>query len=221
MASGSFVGITRFQVPGGANGRGAYRFEESRAMWDTADALYRRVFAALGMPLAEGSRVHDGPAAEVWDRRLGIDVGLRTAGGRALTVQEKFLTTDFNTVTVEYMNDHDRNVPGDWFNERAQLYFVGYVNAATAAWRRWIFLHWSNVVVETEVDGGLQWGLRVNGRDGARASFRYIDMAALPPWCVLASSDMRMFRETQEDERPVAQGSPVGQGDEAARSKIR
>lgn len=212
MGSGDIVGITRFSITGGAGGRGAYRFDDSRRLWPAADALYRRVFAGVGLPLAAGSRTVEGGAgsvAEAWDRHLGIDVGLRTASGRLLTLQEKFLTTAFDTVTIEYMNDHERGVPGDWFNMRAQLYFVGYAEPETAAWRRWIFLHWSNVVAETEVEGGLEWSLRVNGRDGARASFRYIGMDAFPPWCVLASSDMRMF---QADGRPVATASYAGQG---------
>ncbi len=194
MPYNGVFGITRFDIGRATNGRGGYRFENSAACWEMADALYRRIFAAGGMPLAERERVVTSVAtgsvgtAELYDRHLGIDVVLRLANGRALTLQEKFLTTTFNTVTVEYMNDAARGVPGDWFSMKTQLYFVGYVDQATMTWRRWLLLNWPAVVIQTE-RGALVWEERVNQNDAARASFRYAPMASFPASCVVASSE--------------------------------
>lgn len=204
MGYNGVFGITRYHITAATAGRGGYRFEESADCWALADALYRRVFAAVGMPLAHGSRLVESVpnggvgTADLFDRHLGVDVALRLAGGRKLTLQEKFLTTDFETVTVEYMNDAARGLEGDWFTMLPHLLFVGYVDAARATWRRWIVLHWSAVVAETE-QGSIRWQERANGRDGARASFRYAPFDAFPPWCVLASS-----KTTPLAEQPAA-----------------
>lgn len=219
MSSGAF-GITRYQINRRVNGAGGYRFDESEKVWPLADQLYRRVFAESEMPLAEGSYVLRGvpnggvDTATLFDRYLGIDVTFRLQNGRKLTLQEKFLTTTYDTVTVEYMNDPSRGIRGDWFNMLAQLLFVGYVNRPAMEWRSWILLDWAAVVRKTE-QGEIVWQERANRHDNAKANFLYAPMADFPEECVWASSAHLAYRRRaarREEEMARMGGLLSGQG---------
>ncbi len=199
MPYNGVVGITRYLMNRDRSGRGADRFDNSEACWGMADRLYRRVFTELGMPLADGRRALESVpnngvgTAEIFDRHLGIDMTLRLANGRKLTLQEKILTTTYDTVTVEYMNDPARGIQGDWFSMLTQLLFIGYVNQVAMEWRSWILLNWPAVVLAT-ARGAIPWQERSNKKDGAKANFLYAPMASIPEGCVWASSGHVAFR---------------------------
>jgi hypothetical protein len=50
-----------------------------------------------------------------------------------------------------------------------------------------VLLDWPRVVLATE-HGTLDWDENANQDGRARASFRYVKIKDIPPWCVIASS---------------------------------
>lgn len=123
------AGITRIHITDEVNGRGAWRFQKSRARQSAANQIYRKIFAGLGMPLLPGYEQIDCTMEEFvagYDHALGIDTIFTFESGNKAMAQEKFLYTKFQTVTVEYMQDWRRGIQGDWFNLRTDYYFTGY-----------------------------------------------------------------------------------------------
>lgn len=172
-------------------GRGAYRFHESQQLHSTANRLYRAVFAALKMPLLDGDaevRCSGSEFAAGYDRFLGVDVILSFANsGRTATLQEKFLFTTWNTITVEYQNDPRAQIPGDWFTMRAQYYFCGYDPQRRGILYPWMLVNFARLMEETD-RGAVIWHDRRNKRDGAKASFRYVAFEHVPTSCIVAKS---------------------------------
>lgn len=202
------AGITRINIIDEVRGRGAYRFTESRQMQPVANKLYREIFAKQGMPLAPGDEQIDCTRQEFeagYDYQLGIDVFLTFSDGTTDTLQEKFLTTRYETVTVEYMNDHENNVPGDWFHLRANYYFVGYYENS-ASFARYILLDWPETLRFTRQER-IPWDMGYNRRDGARASFKHTHFDNIPMACYVAKHfkngtslpvrDLRTYRNMQ------------------------
>ncbi len=103
-------------------------------------------------------------------------------------MQEKFLFTDYGTVTVEHCQDWLALEPGDWFKLKAQYYFVGYDSQGCMRLDPWVLLDWSRLQRAT-AQSRIRWRLRGNRADGARASFMYVQFADLPPDVIAASSD--------------------------------
>ena len=201
------TGITRVEITDSVNGRGASRFRDSQARWGMADDLYRHIAHRLDMPLKSGSdavcySLDEARAALDWE--MGIDVILSFENGMEITMQEKFLLTTFRTVTVEYMNDPIRGMEGDWFTLKANWYFVGYDEGKDMRWNRWIMLNWPATKVLT-AQGKIPWQERLNGRQGARASFRYAPMNAFPPECVIAYSGYPQYRPYPHMPAPARQ----------------
>jgi hypothetical protein len=172
----------------GMSGPGAWRFTESEKRWPAADAIYRNVFAALGMPLADGDivkLVDKGDYRASFDGEFGVDIIIRTARGHRLTLQEKLLSYHKQTVTVEYMQDWRNQVRGDWFTLACQYYFVGYHDKNERTLHSWILLNWPEVRRLSE-QMRIQWKEGRNKEDGARSSFLFEDFQKFPPSCVLA-----------------------------------
>lgn len=187
------VGITRFNITDEVKGRGAWRFKEAKKRWPAANSLYQEIFAALGMPLLPGEEVIECVKAEFeagYDYQLGIDVILRPVVGGESTLQEKFLFTDFNSVTVEHCQDWLTLEPGDWYRLKAQYYFVGYDAKQHLRFDPWILLDWSRLQRATAQDR-IPWRLRGNDKDkdGARASFLYVKFEKVPPDVIVACSN--------------------------------
>ena len=197
------AGITRIAINEKPTGPGSQRFRDAEKLWETAAALYRDVFASKGMPLREGYEKLSTPFAAFeagYDHALGIDVFLLFDSGMESTIQEKFLFTRYNTVTVEYMQDWRKEIQGDWFNLRAQYYFTGYrYDPKVIAFDRWILLDWPACQRATAAEEIL-WQERCNQNDGARASFKYFPMTDFPPSCVIA--------EGSDYHLPVVDASP-------------
>ena len=185
------IGITRFNITDEIKGTGKWRFEDSKKRWPAANALYRKIFAALGMPLLPGEEIIDCTKAEFeagYDYKLGIDVILRLVAGGESTLQEKFLFTDFDTVTIEHCQDWLKLERGDWFNLKAQYYFVGYDPTGCLQFDPWVLLDWPRLQRVT-AQRCIPWRLRGNYKDKAQASFMYVKMDELPADVIVACSN--------------------------------
>ena len=122
MIEAPSVGITRIHILDKPNGTGAWRFVESQKRQTAANRLYRLAFERAQMPLLPGTHYIECSAESFnagYDRQLGIDVWLRFQHGGRATLQEKFLFTEFRTVTVEYYQNWRTQEPGDWFSMNA------------------------------------------------------------------------------------------------------
>ena len=182
------VGITRFNITEKTTGPGRWRFEESQKYWPVANALYREIFIDLEMPLLPGEEIIDCTKGEFqsgYDYQLGIDVVLRPQGQGESTMQEKFLFTDFYTITVEHCQDWLNLEPGDWYKLKAQYYFVGYATKGSLQFNRWRLLDWARLQRAT-AKRRIPWQLRGNLKDNARASFMYVEFNKLPPDVIVA-----------------------------------
>lgn len=122
------------------------------------------------------------------DQYFDIDCIIKSGNGMIQTVQAKFLSYDkigFNSITIEYMNDEDKGIEGDWFHCAAQWYFVGYACKSNTYFDKWVILNWP-AVIDATVQGNVVWqGPRHNKKDNAKASFKYIDFWDLPDYCKL------------------------------------
>jgi len=189
------VGITRFNITDKVKGKGAWRFKEAKKRWPAANSLYRDIFARLGMTLMPGEETIDCTLKEFeagYDYQLGIDVILRPTNGGEGTLQEKFLFTDFNTVTIEHLQDW-LTLPlelGDFFKLKANYYFVGYDPTGGLQFDPWVLLDWPRLQRVT-AQRRIPWRLRGNYKDKARASFMYVEMDELPEDVCVDSSKRR------------------------------
>jgi len=186
------VGITRFEIIDGIKGRGGQRISEARRYWSIANSLYRQIFNQLGMPLAADEEVITCTKEKFeagYDYQLGIDLIIRPIGQGESTMQEKFLLTDFNTVTVEHCQNWMTLERGDWYNLKAQYYFVGYDPNKSLHLNPWVLLDWVRVQRAT-AQGRIIWHLQDNDRNkvGALASFMYVKFSKLPPDVIVKSS---------------------------------
>jgi hypothetical protein len=185
------VGITRFNITDEIKGKGKWRFEEARKYWNIADALYRQIFSDLNMPLLQGEEIINCSREEFqagYDYQLGIDIVIRPHGQGESTLQEKFLFTDFYTVTVEHCQDWLSLERGDWFKLKAQYYFVGYDPQGNLRFDNWVLLDWPRLQRAT-AQHRVPWHLRGNLKDGAQASFMYVKFEKLPPEVIVRSSN--------------------------------
>jgi len=185
------AGITRFNITDEVKGRGKWRFIDAKKYWPVANTLYREIFAALGIPLLPGEEIIDCAKAEFeagYDYLLGIDVILRPVAGGECTLQEKFLFTDFDTVTVEHCQNWLTREPGDFFKLKANYYFVGYDPTGCLQFDPWVLLDWPRLQRVT-AKRRIPWRLRGGLKNGARASFMYVKMDELPADVIVACSN--------------------------------
>lgn len=186
------VGITRFDIKGSYHTKGSHRITDAKKYWLIANSLYRNIFEHLGMPLLLGDEVIECTKEEFsagYDYQLGIDVIIRPYGQGESTMQEKFLYTNFFTVTVEHCQDWLTFEKGDWFKLKAQYYFVGYDPLGRLNFDPWVLLDWGRLQRAT-AQNRIQWKLRSNDRTkvNAKASFMYVEFDKLPPDVLAASS---------------------------------
>jgi hypothetical protein len=182
------AGITRIEITDKIDSRGGWRFEWSRKRWPAANELYREVFPHL-LPGEEVLKCTKTEFEAGYDYALGIDVMLGFEGGISATLQEKFLRWHESTVTVEYMQDWRRQVEGDWFNLKAQYYFVGYDRNDSRTFQDWILLNWPTMMQAT-ARGAIDWRERQNKKDGARASLKWAYFDQFPNECIVARCDL-------------------------------
>lgn len=180
-------GITRIIITDRIHGAGAWRFEQAAAKHAAANTLYRTIFDRLGMPLLPGElqlRVTKDEFEAGYDHYLGIDVILTPEGEQEATLQEKFLTFHTSTVTVEYYQNPRTCEQGDWFKMKPDYYFVGYDRLKKNNFQEWILLNWPLTRQMTN-QGLIDWDTGQNGRDGARANFKYVYFGQVPGECVV------------------------------------
>lgn len=190
------AGISRIQITDVINGAGSWRFKDSQKCWTEANKLYRGVFRDIGLELEPGEELKPYSKSEVeagLDYLLGVDVILKTLSGQTMTMQEKFLFTTFDTVTVEYYQDWRSKIRGDWFNMKCQYYFVGYDYNKKGTFNTWILLDWLRVQLATG-QNKIKWWERPNNHDGAKASFRYVKFDFMPDEVVIARSKTKTMQ---------------------------
>lgn len=162
----------------------------NRACEPTADALYPRIFADIGMPLLN-ERVTSiectkEDAVSRYDWKEGIDVILHFIGGTKATMQEKYLTYPKSTVTFE--TEKSSGAPGAWFYCTAQYYFVAYARRLRQrdfSFQDWILidlpgLHRIDATTE------LRWHSNRNTQMNRRAKFQYLYFDDVPDSCIIA-----------------------------------
>ncbi len=120
----------------------------------------------------------------ILDRHFAIDTILTLPTGNILTGQEKCLTTNFMTLTIEYYQNPSTREFGDWFNIAAQYYFCGYVTPDYKKFRKWVIVDWLKVVLKT-YKGDIKWYSNENQNGRARASFKYIKFKDIPLDCII------------------------------------
>lgn len=186
------VGITRFSIKNNLVGPGAHRFADSKRYWTYANKLYRAIFADSGTPLLLGEEVIECTKEEFeagYDYQLGIDLILRGSELGEATMQEKFLFTGFNTITIEHCQDWLTLEPGDWFKLKSQYYFVGYdEQQLTGSLTPWVLCDLARLRRATG-QRRIPWKLRGDYTERARASFMYCEFEKLPPDVLAASSE--------------------------------
>jgi len=131
------------------------------------------------------------------DRERGIDGSFKVMGtcGMSMSFSEKCLSYDqsrYNSVTIELHNDSSARTPGDWHTIRAELYLVSYLNEDGSGLDRWMLLDMAAIKLATAKSGRL-WREGKNAKDGARASFAWLeanDLFSIAPFAVLAQSGM-------------------------------
>ncbi len=147
-----------------------------------ADRLYEFVWQdQLAMPVHRA-------LPRYWDQKLGLDAVVRLKSGQILTIQEKFLSTNYaqeQTLTVEFEQNQHTGERGDWFHLFCQFYFCGYEAAGFPAFTSWILVDWPKLVMAT-AKGLVPWQERKNQNGRARASFRYVPFNQIPVDCRIA-----------------------------------
>jgi hypothetical protein len=174
-------GIQRINITDKATGSGAWRFNVASKYYADIHQIYRMLFPTL-LP---GNEFLDCTAQEKlgrYDIDFGVDLIFNYVNGHSSTIQEKILTTVYNTVTVEYYQNPKTMEPGDWFKLKCDYYFVGYGKKEAATLDRWILLDWNQVRLHS---AAINWGIRENKYDGAKASFKYADFTSFPDNCVV------------------------------------
>lgn len=187
------AGITRYFIKGNYNTPGGTRIIDAKKYWSAANSIYREVFDKIGLTLLPGDEVVEVEKDEFeagYDSYLGIDVVLHFESNNEATLQEKFLFTGYNTVTVEHCQDWLKLTPGDWFNLKAHYYFVGYDNGQlTGTLCPWVLLDWPSVQRATG-QRLIHWKLNGNNYEKvkAKASFMFIDINKLPDSVIIDKS---------------------------------
>lgn len=162
-----------------------WRRQQELRMRPFADIIYRHVFGK-DIDIQRFDRDDN----KLLDIQFAIDVQLRLANGQILLGQEKYLSSKFakyNSFTVEYMQNPMTKEKGDWFKIATQFYFVGYCTENMNGFNPWIIVNWPSMVIESN-NGNITWTNNTNKADGARASFVYANMSAIPEHCVISCS---------------------------------
>lgn len=180
------AGIERIAIDNPVKGSGAWRFDVAKNYTGYINRLYRHLFE-----LADGESIAPCKPDDKlgrYDRDFGVDVILSLKSGQTITVQEKVLTTNYDTVTVEYYQNGITGEQGDWFKLKCDLYFVGYASgkkdtSGEYVLDRFILLDWLLVRIAHDNIG---WMIRENKKDGAKANFKYAKFSQFPDYCTIA-----------------------------------
>jgi len=178
-------GITRINIIGSRDSRMIL----ADMMKPIANQLYQEIFTSINVVIKEGIeevKVSKEEFIAGYDYKLGIDVILTFWTEQEASLQEKFLQTQFNTITVENYNDQRTHEnPGDWFHMKSTYYFVGYWLQPARGFERWILLDWPAIQRAT-AQGLIRWQDRKNQDGHAQSDFRWVEVNQIPDNCILA-----------------------------------
>ncbi len=177
------AGITRIKIVG--DGWDDWRTRMSDELAPAADRIYRAAFPLLaGLDIV---RCTKSEAMARYDWKEGIDVILTFSDNTRGTLQEKFLTYDISTATIEERKGNGEQ--GAWYYCTAQYYFWGYARK----YKRERLLEFQDWLIadlpalhRADREGLIDWRFGENRRDGRRATFRYVHFNDLPLNTVVA-----------------------------------
>jgi hypothetical protein len=198
------AGITRIKIESDWHD---WRVQMAEDLAPAANEIYRVAFAKVGTILLPGEEIlkcTKDEAMSRYDWKEGIDVILTAESGTRATLQEKFL--DYHEDTITFEERKTSGDPGAWYYCTAQYYFTGYARRYRAEsiyeFQSWMLIDlpsihrasdmglvpWGNSFTRT-TDNPL--GLRQNGRDGRRATFRFVYFNVTPTQCIVARSHIQ------------------------------
>jgi len=196
------AGIERVHIKQGFhNGDG--RDIKSLEMEPTANDTYFELFEKLNMPLQDGVKVEEcdtvNDAKARYDYIDGIDVFLKLQNGHRVTIQEKFLFTDFKTVT--FTDTNRMGYPGSFYTCISQYYFVAYAKdyPLDKSFRDYILIDFPGLL-RYDANNRLNWKINTNTFRGLeRINFRYLYYDDIPDEIIIYRSDL----ETGRTELPL------------------
>jgi hypothetical protein len=156
----------------------------SRVHEHLMNEIYRSVFPTL----AHGQKsiqVSKEEAEARYDHKEGIDVILTMDDGLRLTVQEKLLTTHFDTVTFEERKKNGE--PGGWYYGTSQLYIVAYNRQYPKSLliEEYMLMNFTTLKVIDSIDI-IDWKFNKNKKDGRTEDFRYLRFKEVPKECIVS-----------------------------------
>lgn len=160
-----------------------WRTQQSLTSQPWNDEIYKRVFNAQKI-----ERPHDesGYRFEL-DLCLGIDVTLTLPEGMSLYVQEKACSNEhahYNSITIERYQSWESKEQGDWFRIAADIQLVGYLNAEGTGYERWALISLTALkLASCRLVNRPRWKEGFNTKDGAKASFYWIEANKLYQQC--------------------------------------
>jgi len=152
------------------------------------DWLYKKIFIG-----AQVCRFEQDNERHILDEKFHIDVVLKLSNGIVLTGQEKALRykySEYNTFTIEFYQDREKKIKGEFFNMGAQFYNHSYWNTTKDKFfvkgriiKCFEFFDW----LRDKSIKDLEKDTRSTG--GSRASFLKIKYDDLPKGCIFAEWD--------------------------------
>lgn len=185
------AGIERVHILSGFDA-GDGRDKKSLDMEAMANEIYFRIFEELSMPLQDGILIRDcenvKDAKARYDYIDGIDCILNCRNGHRITIQEKFLFTNYHTATFT-----DTNKFGDlgsYYTCIAQYYFVGYAidYPDDKRFREYILIDFPGLL-RWDAKIGFNWKIKRNLFEGLeRINFRYLNFDDIPDNLIIYKS---------------------------------
>lgn len=170
------------------------RDKKSLDMEQTANETYFELFDKLNMPLQEGVEIIEcnlaGDSEARYDYIDGIDVFLNLKNGHRITIQEKFLFTNFHSAT--FTDTNRLGYPGSFYTCIAQYYFVAYAKdyPNDKSFRDYILIDFPGLL-RYDANGKLNWKIKSNTWQGLeRINFRYLSYDEIPSDIVIYRSDI-------------------------------
>jgi len=170
------------------------RDKKSLDMEQTANETYFELFDKLSMPLQEGVEIIEcnwaGDSEARYDYIDGIDVFLNLQNGHRITIQEKFLFTNFHSAT--FTDTNRLGYPGSFYTCIAQYYFVAYAKdyPNDKSFRDYILIDFPGLL-RYDANGKLNWKINSNTWQGLeRINFRYLFYDEIPSDIVIYRSDI-------------------------------
>lgn len=160
-------------------------WEEDRKLEEQAiphiEAIYKSIWPAVTQ-----IKRHKDTSTDI---RLHIDCTLKFPNGITMTIQEKALTTDNNTLAIEFYQDRNRKEPGELFHLYADMFFCCYWNLDQTGLRNnWHLIDNTKLKLWLGRHDRRFLEQRCRATSTSRASALYIPFDKLPDDVILASA---------------------------------